>query len=172
MPANSNWQDKPSVKKGNVGEAIVDRYLVSNGFIPYRPIADKAHPFDRLCASPDKRTIFVVDAKAKPARKYYPDTGINVRHYNDYLAISQRYRLHVFLAFVDEDSESIYGQFLHVLDRPRTVSHKGKMLTYPMVKYRVRFWPLCSMRKIADLGKEDVATLRSLSQRNPAYAND
>ena len=70
-----NFDELPGTQKGRIGEIEVDKYLSSIGIIPYAPILSKAHPFDRLCASADKKKLFVAECKAKAARTYYPDTG-------------------------------------------------------------------------------------------------
>lgn len=169
-----NWADFRSVQKGNIGERLVDEYLTSQGFIPYSPTAEGAHPFDRLVASPDKKTVFIVDAKTKPARTYYPDTGIDVRHHADYMNIRAKYGMDVFLYFVDEDRGTIYGNYLHILDEPHTVYHQGKKLEYPMeapgATGTIRYFPLEKMLHIANIPAQEVEALRALSDRNPGYA--
>jgi len=55
-----DWQSKTTVKKGNVGEKIVNDYLIKNGYIPYSPNAEGAHPFDRLCASKRQKKRYLI----------------------------------------------------------------------------------------------------------------
>jgi hypothetical protein len=164
-----DWNDKITVKKGNIGERLVDEYLLARGYIPYRPVEGYAHPFDRLCASPDKRTIFVADAKAKPARKYYPDTGINIKTFNEYKYIQDKYNIDVFLFFVDEDAMRIYGEFLRVLEKPRRIEHNGKELRYPLMQPPIIYFPLSIMRNIAPIKPDDVAMLKHYSTRSLDY---
>lgn len=159
-----NWQDKTTVRKGNVGEDALDRWLRENNYIPYTPPTEGAHPFDRLCATSDKKTIFVADAKAKPARKYYPDTGIDIRHYQEYLHLSEKYRLSVLLVFVDQNQKRMYGNFLRVLDKPR-----GTIVRYPLEDGGIRYWPLEAMRHIGTLTDEEVEALKKYSTNKPAY---
>ena len=164
------FMDLPRAKKGALGESIVDVLIRSHGnWIPYKPTADCAHPFDRLVAGGDKSTIFITDVKAKPRRKYYPDTGINVSAYNTYQAISQKHRLKVFLFFVDENEGQIYGEFIHILDRPAIICHGGKTLRYPLVQNGIRYWPRASMRSFGALTKEQIEDLKNLSTQNSAY---
>lgn len=163
-----NWNDKPSVKKGAIGEDIVDQWLLKRGFIPYRPIADCAHPFDRLVASKNKSTIVIVEVKSKPRRNLYPDTGIDIRHYDDYSLVFEKYKIPIFLAFVDEKSQSIYGQFLSELNKPSVVEGHE----YPWRWDRIIYFPLEAMRTIAPLTQGQTASLAALrnSQHDKALA--
>ena len=167
----SDWSGKVTVQKGDIGEAVVDSYLISKGFIPYRPVAGGAHPFDRLVASRDKRTIFIADTKSKPARTYYPDTGIDVRHYEQYKYIQDKYSIDVFIFFVDEDSGTIYGNMLTKLDEPkREFNFKtGKVVSYPLIQGGIRYFPLSTMEQIGRIPEDELRQLRKLSTRNKAY---
>jgi hypothetical protein len=165
-----DWQELTTVKKGNVGEELVNRYLIEHGFIPYSPAPVGAHPFDKLCASRDKKTIFVADSKAKPARTWYPDTGIDIRHYNDYMLIHDKYRLDIFLFFVDEDTGTIYGNFLRILDKPREILHKGKTLQYPMEYKGIRYFPLVAMETVGEIPNAELMLLRQFSTRKSCYS--
>lgn len=165
------WADKTTVKKGDIGESIVDAYLKSRGLIPYAPVTPGAHPFDRLCATADKRRIFIAETKAKARRTYYPDTGINERNFNDYMRIIAAHGIAVWLMFVDEHEGRIYGGSLERLSRERVVTHKDKTLVYPIRSGGVIYFPLESMTHISDIPKNEAVKLKALSQRNYEYAN-
>lgn len=130
------WAERPEVRKGNVGESIVDEFLRAKRVIPYRPDYDGAHPFDRLCATADKKSIFVADIKTKARRKYYADTGIDLAHYGDYTHIQNKYGLRVFIFFVDEYARQIYGNWLSELERPGSYTtnerNPGVDISYPL----------------------------------------
>lgn len=142
------------VTKGRIGERIVDDWLVRKGFVPYRPIEGVAHPFDRLVASRDKRTIRVVEVKSKPRRERYPDTGISVGHFQDYRHIEDTYNVPVFIAFVDERLKKVYGNFLSELCKSN-----GR---YPLVQSGIIYFPLCHMKRLADLTEEQCVELEAL----------
>lgn len=170
------WSDRVSVRKGTFGEAIVDRYLKSKGLVPYRPDADRPHPFDRLCASADKRSIFVVEVKAKGSRIKYPDTGIDERHFHDYVNIAVRYGLNVYIYFVDDRRREIYGGQLFdtgqggtFLLQDRSVLHQGRQLLYPRTEttragHMIKYFPLEAMEVIHRLTDEEVAALRAMTR--------
>ena len=59
-----NWEDKPQVKKGNIGENIIINFLEEKGFIIYKPITKAAHWID-IIATKSKEEIYAIDVKTK-----------------------------------------------------------------------------------------------------------
>jgi len=163
------WHEKTTVKKGDLGESLVDQFLISRGMIPYCPNVGGAHPFDRLLASRDKKTICIADVKAKARRNHYPDTGINKKNYDEYLFIMEKYNVPVFLFFVDEMEGCIYGNYLNILRQPKNVEYKNKILKYPLSQNTIIYFPLCLMRDICSLDEKNIEGLRRLSTRNHLY---
>jgi len=164
------WEDRPQVRKGVLGEAIVDEFLKAKQVIPYRPDFNGAHPFDRLCATADKQTIFVADIKAKAQREYYADTGIDIAHYGDYKFIEGKYGLRVFLFFVDEKIAEIYGNWLRELERPaQFADRRGRPVSYPLKQGGIIYFPLAHMQPISNLDYERAMALIQLSSRNYEY---
>ena len=160
-PAMS-WEDRPQVQKGKLGQQIVERYLEAKGFVVYRPNTGP-HPFDNLCASPDKRRVFIVEVKTKPRRNRYPDTGFNIRNDQDYSAIRMKYSMEVFICFVDELERAIYGaEWLH-LHKHRLIEHNGEVLVYPWTHNGIIYFPLSAMKRIATLPSVDCMQLAQLS---------
>lgn len=166
------WKDRVTVKKGDLGESIVDAYLESVGLIIYDPKTPGAHPFDRICATRDKRYICVVDVKSKPARLYYPDTGIDKRHFDQYLHIQTTHSIDVWLFFVDEIRRQIYGQTMKSLSEPRTIEHNGRIIAYPWEAGKIIYFPLAAMSAIASITQDEADRLIQLSTRTYAYQGD
>lgn len=164
-----NWSDKKSVRKGDIGEQVVDGFLIKKGVIPYAPIVSRAHPFDRLCATGDKNSVFIAEVKTKAARKHYPDTGINERHFMDYMGVHHKYGIDVWLFFVDEHKEQVYGNKLSALIKPSTIAHGGKVITYPLRQGGIVYFPLAQMIQICSLDSEVATELRGLSGRSYEY---
>lgn len=165
-----NWDERKEVQKGNLGEELVERYLAGRGYVVYRPTTGP-HPFDRLCASKDKRSIFVAEIKTKPRRKFYPDTGFDQRHNHDYINIAMKHSMDVFVYFVDEVEGWIYGgELLSNLHRPRQLMHGGKLLQYPWSIGGIIYFPLSAMEKIAALPPSECDKLRALSTGSNAQA--
>lgn len=154
---NCNWQELDTVKKGNVGEKIVKDYLEGRGYVLYKPVTEKAHTFDYL-ATKNKTAIYVVEVKTKPRRKYYRDTGIDYRHFKTYKTVSEKYKMDVFLFFVDDIERTIYGNEINNLLLP--YSEKGKQ--YPIYEEHTKiiYFPLKHMIKISDLTDEQIKNIR------------
>jgi len=166
---------KPA-KKGKLAEQIVGDWLREKGYIPYfyDDAIDRAHPFDILAASEDKKRILIAEVKGKPARKFYADTGVNQSNFLDYLHIGTKYKIPIFIFFVDEDKRQIYGNWLSKLEKPREEFNRShtKKIRYPLIDRKIRYWPVSCMIKIVDLTNEQVEKLEELSTRSEKYKNN
>lgn len=165
-----NWEDKITVKKGDFAEEIIDKFLISKNIIPYIPNFDGAHPFDRLCAKTDKKSIYILDIKAKASRNYYADTGINYKHYKEYQYLKEKYKVPVVLIFVDENKGQIYGGMLDNIIEPTIIKNKK----YPSIEktkggIEIIYFPLINMRILSKLTKDQIGKLKQLSTRNYNY---
>ena len=167
-----NFESTKQYKKGALGEDYLDKILSQKGFVIYSPDGGKPHPFDRLCASSDKKSICIAEAKTKARRPFYPDTGINVSHYNDYMNIQKKYSIDVFLYFIDESIHKIYGGLLSNIVRKTDLLHKNKLLHYPRVEGNIIYFPLKNMEIIGDIIDEVASKLISLSTRSYEYPTD
>lgn len=159
---SDNWNEKEEVKKGNIGENIVFNYLCNSGYTVYRPVTEGPHLFDNLCVSRDKRTIFIAEVKTKEARKYYPDTGIDIRSYQEYKFVENKYNLHVYLFFVDAANRKVYGNFLRRLETPKA---EGKY-SYPLQQGGIIYFPLSSMTLISELTAEEAEEIKKHNTKN------
>jgi hypothetical protein len=169
-----DWNSKPTTQKGNLGEQIIREYLVKLGFVPYSPEGAGAHPFDKLCAAPNKKEIFIAECKTKARRDYYPDTGIDKRHYDDYKFIADKHNLRIFIFFIDEKLGKIYGNFMDELEKERDIVYHAFPLRYPKIEsYKsgvtIIYFPMAAMISIGDLRPDQVQKLKELSTRNPVY---
>lgn len=166
------FEDKKQTKKGKLGEAELDKLLFEKlGFIPYipSPNIDVAHPFDRLCASQDKTQLFIAECKAKARRSYYPDTGINVKSYKQYKFIVEKYHLPLWLFFIDEYEQKIYGNELTKLETETTIIYKGKEIKYPLVQDGIIYFPLSLMIVYAEIDEYSAEKLKDVSERSWDY---
>lgn len=158
---NSNWNSRPSVRKGDFAEAIVRSYLEEKGFVVYEPITNGPHCFDKLAVR-DKKQFIIVECKAKAKRTYYDDTGINLLHYQEYKYAAQKHKIPVFIFFIDEHLAEIYGNFISVLEE--------KENGYPLIDRNIIYFPMSKMRRgIAALTPEQVDYLKQHSRRNYGY---
>ena len=178
---NSEFQTKSTTRKGRIGEAAVDAWLRQRGYIPYAaPEELGAHPFDRVAVHRDKRDIRIAEIKAKAARTWFPDTGINERHLLEYLSFEERVRVPVFLFFVDEMRRLIYGNLLSTLMQPTEIFWNGNTLKYPLRNQpdrqgetaRKAYFPVQRMHRIAPLDVDAATEMSENSTRGDWKTND
>jgi len=175
------FSDLITSRKGSLGEKYGERFLRANGYELYCPSdTDKSHPFDRMAVRRADRKAFISDFKTKPKRVKYPDTGIDMKHRDEYLALSQHHGIDCLLMFLDEDCGRAYGNFLSELERHRLVQHGKDKLLYPRTEWtkhkqtyfeEIRYYPLIGMRDIGTLAPQECAELRRLSSRSSYYAD-
>lgn len=110
------WEDKPEVKKGAIGEAIVNEILTKKGYIVYRPITDGAHKIDFFAHQKDAlKQIICIEAKAKKRMAVYRETGFNYDAYIHYKEIQYKHSVDTYVYFIDDFEECIYGAWLNDL---------------------------------------------------------
>jgi hypothetical protein len=174
-----NFLDTIMAKKGKAGEALIDEMVAKRGqYSPYAPIFEGSHPFDRLLVSKDKKKLLILEVKSVTVRKYYPDTGISIAHWEEYNHIIDSYGLDVFIVFVDETLREVYGNYLTVLQKDTTVTHNGRTLQYPKKERNfsavggyIMYFPLCNMiRNLFTIDDQTANELQALS--NYGYKQD
>jgi hypothetical protein len=159
------FENLASYRKGRIGEQIVDDWLIADAWVPYRPQEGVAHPFDRLMASRDKQRLCIVEVKTKPHRNAYMDTGINRSHFGDYGRVTIKHDVPLFLAFVDENTRSIYGNWWTELLRTREADRESARhgcTSYPWFHGGQVYFQLAIMRTIKHLNDQQCGELRAL----------
>ena len=162
------WKDRTSVKKGTLGEMIVQKALEDKGYIVYQAITEKAHGFDFLAVK-DKKVFIIAEVKSKARMNKYRATGINTSHLKDYLHVMEQQQLDVVLFFVDEHPQErrVYCQKLSVL-LTETIEGGIKYPNFEIARGIVLF-PLSKMVEVKKIDKEQALQLASLSTRNYEY---
>lgn len=157
-----------ALQKGDIGETIIKKLLEGKGWCVYRPVTDGAHCFDML-AILKKTQCIAVDVKAKAAMKYYPATGINQKHFEEYQNFSRKHSMPFWLFFVDENIKEIYGNTLEELEKPRLIGGRK----YPWLKQIngavLRLWPLQAMKTVGSITEDQAKRLTMYSQRAYEY---
>ena len=161
----ANWDDKREVKKGQIGERIIKSFLENKGYIVYTPNTAGAHAFDFL-AIKDKEKAIIAESKTYPKRKFYNDTGIDIENYEKYKIISENHNMPVFLFFIDDVKNEIYGNWLSELEKE---CYDGK-IKYPLKengKTGIKiYFSLNSMRHIAFLRDDEIKEIRQFNNFN------
>ena len=164
-----SWGDKIQVKKGDIGEDLVIKYLKVNGYEILEHNREVGpHPYDIMARG--KKGDFIVEVKSKPRRDNYPDTGVDLKHYNDYKTVSRDKKITVFLFFVDENSGKVYGGDLSSLDVKKTHNYNNRNYEYPKVENGIIYFFQPSMSVFFELTKEDTDSLKGFCSRNSKYS--
>jgi len=163
-----SWENKKEVKKGNIGELIVQKSLELKGYIVYKPITEKAHAFDFL-AIKGKRVFVIAEIKSKARLNKYFATGIDTRHFEEYKFILEKQKIDVIIFFVDEhpQEERVYCQKLSELIKPKIVDGV-KYPNFEISKNKVLF-SLNDMITVRKLNKNEIEELKKYSSRNYDY---
>ncbi len=172
------WLKKKEVLKGTLGEEIVLNWFKNNhpDYIIYRPESNKAHWFDFLLTNKKKNKMFILEIKTKPKRVFFNDTGINLNHFQEYLALQNKYKLDVFIVFVDEKERCAYGNYLQQLLKPIKI----KKIEYPYFDNnnkkgsgKIVYFPLDNMKILIKQIPENIAKrLNDLSDISIEYQTD
>jgi hypothetical protein len=165
-----NWEDKTTVKKGNIGEEIVKNNLEKKGYIVYKCITEKAHAFDFL-AIKDKKVFLIAEVKTKGRMNKFEATGIDLRHFLEYKYILDNQKIDVILFFVDEHpkEERVYCQKLSKLIEEKTIEN----IKYPnfdiLKKMNIVLFSLSDMVTICKLSNDQLNELKKYNSRNYQY---
>tara|TARA_R100001440_G_scaffold28344_1_gene45960 strand:- start:198 stop:665 length:468 start_codon:yes stop_codon:yes gene_type:complete len=151
-----NWEEKKEVKKGEIGEIIVRKYLENKGYIVYQPKTKGAHYFDMLCTL-NKNEVIALDVKTKARLNYYEATGIELRHYEDYKRLINTIEIPFYLYFVDEMEGKVYRQLLNDLPSPW---HLNKTIVC---------WDLKDLNYLFSLNEKEKKELQKLNTRSYKY---
>lgn len=155
-----------ALKKGEIGENLVKDFLEGRGWIVYSPTEGKAHAFDKLCIK-DKKNIAIVEIKTKARMNNLNATGFETRHLNEYKYILDKYGIDIFIFWVDEFLQCVYGNTLTELLK----EYKAKDGNYPrqLCDGKITIFSLEKMNKYFSLEEDICNDLKSFTLRTYDY---
>jgi Holliday junction resolvase len=103
-----SWEDKQTVKKGNLGEQIIREYLEKSGWIVYFPFSKGAHWFDML-ATRGKERVVAIDIKTKARFNKWAAQGIDVKAYKEYVRFYENNLVPFFIIFIDDKIGDVHS---------------------------------------------------------------
>lgn len=146
-----------SLKKGDIGEKIIQEYLEKKGWIVYRPFTkDKAHYFDMLCTL-EKEKVMAIDVKTKARLNKWDAQGINVKSYKEYLNFINTTNVPFYLFFIDDKNGNVHLADVTKLEDP----------IFP--SYNIIAWHLSKMKLVFNIGTEAINELSKYDQRKYIY---
>ena len=114
-----NMEDTKQYRKGMIGQEIVKSILQQKGYVVYETKTKAPHAFDFM-AIKDKREVLIAEVKTKARLNNWNATGIDIKHFDDYMFFYKEYGIDVILYFVDEHPEErrVYCHKLRHLIQP------------------------------------------------------
>lgn len=149
-----NWEDKIEVKKGNIGEDIIQSFLENKGWIIYKPTTkNKAHFFDMVCTY-NKDKIICIDVKTKARLNKWAAQGIDLKHYNNYIDAQKIMNTPFYIIFIDDKLGDV-----HLLDLTKGIKSF-------MVNEYIIAWYLKDMNYLFNIGDDKIKILSEFDSRN------
>jgi hypothetical protein len=154
-----NWNNKIQVKKGDIGEEIIDTFLTEQGYYLFAPIINGAHLFDRYAFNLEKNKHFYFDVKTKARLNNWEAQGVDEKHYLKYLEASEKLNIPFYIFFIDENNGEIHSADIKNI--------KDKIFYIPMKKTnkdKIVAWNLKDMKYIGKIN--DLKVLNKLKNYN------
>jgi Holliday junction resolvase-like predicted endonuclease len=151
-----NWNNKITVKKGNIGEQIIRNFFEKKGWIIYKPITNKAHWIDFI-AIKDKKEMYGIEVKTKPRLNKWAAQGFNIKQYKEYKRFEKLYNIKLFIFFVDEKEGTIHCANFSKLSKGFHPNDK------------IIAWHLDEMEFVANLDINTMKKIDNLNTRNYIY---
>jgi Holliday junction resolvase len=143
-----------ALKKGEIGEYIIRKYLEDKGWIVYSPFTkDKAHYFDMLCTY-NKEKVMAIDVKTKARLNLYEAQGIDKKHYYQYINFTNKTNIPFYLIFIDDKLGDVHCADLKSLQNEIHINDK------------IIAWHLKDMHYLFNIGNDNINKLTELDQRN------
>jgi Holliday junction resolvase len=155
MCNSKDFAKMATTRLGSTGEDILEQYFKNKGYAVDRSDNSKSHLID-FTITKNNKTIFV-DAKTKPRRLYYDDTGFDLADFHKYKNLQLIKKNKVLVIFIDYVSKSVYGNTIMELDKQYKI--KGNII----------YFPLSNMRKLFDLTDEAIKQLKGSTTANMKY---
>jgi len=149
------WEEKDQVKKGNIGEAIVQSYLEGRGWTVYTPKTKGAHWFDLLCCK-GKEQVIALDVKTKARFNKWNAQGINIRSYNQYLNFLEVSSINFYLIFIDDKTGDVHLADLNEIKNKGFTPNNDKLIA----------WKLTDMKLLFRIEDKMIEKLSSFDTRN------
>mgnify|MGYP003108818686 CR=1 FL=1 len=156
-------------KKGTLGESIVIetlKKLFPEYDILTQNIKDKAHWVDLILMNKINNDIKYIEVKTKARLNKYPMTGIDYKHYQEYIRLNEK-GIDVIIFFVDDKLGDI-----HYLPVSKAIElenqNKIKILDFKQrnINKKTICWFLEDMKFITKISKDQIDKLTKLDERN------
>jgi hypothetical protein len=146
-----NWNQKPQVIKGDIGELIIDNFLIDQDYHIFSPLKNQSHIFDRYALNIKKNKHFYFDVKTKARLNNWEAQGVNEDAYLKYLEVSEKLNVPFWIFFIDENNGEIHAADI--------IKIKEKLFYIPMKKeskVKIVAWYLRDMHYVGKIENTDL----------------
>ena len=155
-----NWKELPQVKKGDIGEQIIYKYLDEKKYTIYNPSTDRSHPFDGLVYH-NNDLFFLYDVKTKGKTNKHNAQGIDIKYYKSYLYTMKKYKVPFILFFIDDQNGEVHSADLNYLqDKPYVKIKKDGSIVG---------WNVNELRYLFTISDSTLKELNIFDRRNYLY---
>lgn len=157
------WDQRLSVKKGDVGERIFKHLFEKRGWIMYKCLTrNSPHVIDFIAYKNNKAVRFL-EVKAKKSmtnKRGVEHTGVNTSNLKTYKYFLEKHKQDIFLVFVDQAKGEIYGNYLSKLIETKV--EENVKFPYTFIAKdgtSITTFPVSSMKRIAKLDERQIKEL-------------
>ena len=154
------WNDRTQVKKGDIGEEIIFKYLEENNYIVYPTISEGSHPFDGFAYK--NKELFMFDVKTKARMNKCNCTGFDYKHYKLYIQIAKKYNSPFYVYFVDDKNGNVH--MADILKLEKVERTKMQYFTRSIIG-----WDLSLLDFLFKIGKDKIQKLTQFDTRKHKY---
>jgi hypothetical protein len=174
------WDALPQVKMGEAGALLIFEFLTVRGVQCYKPAFPGPHKIDWMGFATKPFLGYIgplgIEAKTKRHRDNWPDTGPETYHYKRYREVSET--MPVLMCFCDTAQRYIYGNYLHILDKPRrAMAFVSKWMEYKNISLPFDYptegefhcWHLADMVPFRKLTGAECINIERFETRSEVY---
>ena len=156
--------DTNCFKKGEIGEGIIIN-MIKNSYPNYdilkHSIKDKAHWIDIIIMNKKNNDIRFVEVKTKARMNKFPMTGIDLKHYKEYLKLYLKTKIEILIYFIDDKIGNIY---LLPISKAIELENQDKYKTFK--NGEIICWFLDDMKYIKKISENKIKELTKYDERN------
>jgi hypothetical protein len=124
-----NFKNLKTTKLGDKGETYIPEFCTKKSVKCYQPSTDGPYPVDSIILH--KNETYGLEAKTKPRRVHFADTGFDTADFHTYLKlIKDNVFDDICILFIDSVSKKIWYQWMSKLEKFADI--QGNVVYFPL----------------------------------------